>query len=232
MPKARTTVPARTQKRVYQEANSRCPFCSEAEVAALEIHHIDGDPSNNAFENLILVCATCHSKISDGVLREAEVQSMKQELKSSIARTAALELGRAGVAVSILNSTFRGDIAHTITKISGGRAPRVKHPDGSIGADLPMKGYIDYLIHRYYNYRSADGTYRVQSSFSHAVIHQNIQRRFGHKTYFMPVALFSELVEYLQHCIDRTIQGKRNRAQGNRNYHSYEEHLQRHSPKV
>ena len=225
MHKKRPSIRARDQKRVYQEAGSRCPFCLEAEVSALEIHHIDCDPGNNAFENLILACATCHSKITSGVISEVEVRLKKSQLQKHLLSVS--PIGSPAVSVAITGSVFRGDIAQNITKITTPRAPRIKHPDGSIGADLQRKGYIDYLIERYYNYRSADTSYGRQVSFSYPVIHKNIRTKFGYRTFFMPVELFPTLVSYLQDCIDRTIQGRRNCAKGIRNYHSFDEHLKR-----
>src|SRR4051812_33645833 len=82
VPRKRLRRPARTEKRVWQEAGSRCVFCPESDVSALHVHHVDGDRTNNAFENLILVCATCHSKITAGVISASEVIAKKIELKS------------------------------------------------------------------------------------------------------------------------------------------------------
>lgn len=79
--KVRTSLPKTLEKRVFQEAGSKCAFCPEAEVVSLQIHHIDGDPSNNAFENLILVCATCHAKITGGVISEEAVRQKKRQLE-------------------------------------------------------------------------------------------------------------------------------------------------------
>ena len=68
------------EKRVYQEAGSKCVFCPEADVASLQIHHIDEDRANNDFENLILVCANCHTKITRRVLSEADVRIKKRQV--------------------------------------------------------------------------------------------------------------------------------------------------------
>ncbi len=52
----------------------------QSEVAALQIHHIDESPSNNDTDNLILVCASCHAKITARVLSFADVVTKKREL--------------------------------------------------------------------------------------------------------------------------------------------------------
>lgn len=219
MTKKRTTLSKTTEKRVFQQAASRCVFCTEADVASLQVHHIDGDPSNNVVANLLLVCANCHTKITAGVLSEADVRLKKRQLEWSPSATSA------AVSVSISNSRFRGDIAHTITKISTARAPRVQHPPGSLGADLRRRGYVDYLIARYYEFRDADGFYGRRSGYSHAELHKTIQREFGFRTFFMPVEYFPQLVDFLHMRIDRTIKGKHNASRGMPSYHSYEEHV-------
>ena len=38
--KKRKKLPTRTTKLIFQESKSQCSFCDEAEVSALEIHHI------------------------------------------------------------------------------------------------------------------------------------------------------------------------------------------------
>ena len=80
MAKKRIRLPKRLEKRVYQEAGSKCVFCPEFEVEALQVHHIDDDPANNAFENLLLVCATCHTKITGGVMSPESVWLKKRQL--------------------------------------------------------------------------------------------------------------------------------------------------------
>lgn len=222
MTKKRYTIPALKQKQLLQEADSQCPFCGDRDVSTIEFHHIDGDPSNNDLINLIVVCSSCHTRITKGIISEANIVTKKRELywtsKSQPSR------GQAAVNVNITSSTFHGDIAQNITKISGVKAPRIAHPLGSIGSNLSMKGYVDYLIGRYFDYRKADRSYGRNSRFSHAVIHKNIEREFGAKTFFLPEHAFRNLVEYLTRHIDNTIQGRINRSRGVPNYHGFEEH--------
>jgi hypothetical protein len=223
MAKKRLTIPKPVEKRAYQETGSACAFCGEREIASLQIHHIDSDPANNQLENLLVVCGTCHGKITGGVISQADVMLHKRmahfgALKSANKRE------NTSVKVNIVGSSFHGDVAHTITKITTARPPRMSHPVGSIGANLRMKGYIDYLISRYFEYRKADSSYGRMGRFSHAVIHSNIQKKFGYKTFFTPEEHFEALAHYLKECIGRTIQGKKNSAQGKLNYHAYSEH--------
>jgi 5-methylcytosine-specific restriction endonuclease McrA len=80
MAKKRTRLPKALEKRIYQEAGSKCVFCPESDVVTLQVHHIDNDPANNAFENLLLVCATCHAKVTGGVMSLESVRLKKRQL--------------------------------------------------------------------------------------------------------------------------------------------------------
>lgn len=55
----------RTAYRMYKH---KCSICGLEEECCLQIHHIDEDRSNDAPDNLIIVCANCHSRIHRGGL--------------------------------------------------------------------------------------------------------------------------------------------------------------------
>jgi hypothetical protein len=161
----------------------------------------------------------------------ADVVTRKRELMYSKPKqeTPAKERPLQGdVRVSINGSKFNGDIAQNITKIRTTRAPKNVHPPGSIGANLAMKAYIDYLIAQYYKFKEAVKCYGWQRSFSHAAIHTTIQSRFGAKTFFLPDTRFLSLKAFVADQIDGTIQGKRNTANGIPNYHSFSKHCEMH----
>ncbi len=62
---------------LQKEVNSSCPFCNNQDVGHFQIHHIDENPSNNEMSNLILLCPTCHSKITKGDISKQEVIEIK-----------------------------------------------------------------------------------------------------------------------------------------------------------
>ncbi len=221
-PKQRKSVSSLSSKKLYQEADSRCPFCGVADVAMLEIHHIDGDPSNNQIENLIIVCGNCHSKITHGDISPADVHAKKMELFWTHRATPcrAEKSPRQSVSVHAV-SVSDSIIANTMT-FNLKRSPRIQYPVDSIGADTIKKGYIDYLIKRYFDYRQADTSYGSLRPFSHAEIHTTIQRRFKAKTFFIHVSRFEELCDYIKSRVDQSIQGKRNHSRGIPNYDSFE----------
>ncbi|MDO8722538.1 MAG: HNH endonuclease signature motif containing protein [Syntrophales bacterium] len=226
MAKQRKDIPKLTQKRIYQEAGSRCAFCQESEVTSLAIHHMDSNPENNIEDNLILVCSNCHGKITHGVLSQADVVFKKREVHWGSGNYGS----KPGTPVSVVvdNSVIIGDVANTITKISTKKnSLKVLHPQGSIGGNLTMKAYVDYLIGRYFEFKKADSSYGRNMNFSHAVIHRNIQKALGGRTFYLPEDKFQDLVKFLQGHIDQTIQGKVNRKKGVTNYHSFQEHIEK-----
>lgn len=126
-------------------------------------------------------------------------------------------------------TTNHGVIANAVTIKTGGRnAPRFGHPEGSIGADLPRRNYVKYLVDRYHRFKGAQKSFGVKEQFNYAVLYRNIESAFKAPTFFVPVERFEELVEFLTARIDRTILGRRNKARNIPNYRSFEEYQAQH----
>ncbi len=231
MAKKRRAIPKLVEKTIYQESDSSCSFCQEKQVASLEVHHIDSNPSNNDARNLIVVCGNCHSKITKGIISETDVATKKMELYWKKRSESEATSMRTGNSVSVTSSIINAPVANSIhiTKITKERTHPTPHPPGSIGANLSLRGYIDYLVKRYFEFRRADPSFGQKRSFSHAEIHTTIARTFGFQTFFAPESHFNPLCDYIKDRIDNTILGRANHAKGIPNYHSYEEHLRRQS---
>lgn len=220
---ARSKIPSLLQKQVFQEAASCCAFCNQAEVAALEIHHIDEQPSNNTLENLLLVCSTCHSKITYGVISEADVRMQKRIIQFQ-AKGNGIIPDSVTQNVNVAHTHNEGIIANVVN-IKGKKTPRMNYPVESIGADTIKKSYIDYLYGKYIEYRKADtsfGAYDHARKFHPGELHRTIQSMFNAKTFFVHVNRFDALVDYIKERIDRTILGRRNTSKGIANYRSFE----------
>lgn len=114
-----------------------------------------------------------------------------------------------------------GDVTVRVTK---GSRKAAAYPDGCIGADLPMRNYVKYLVERYNRYREVDGSFGRKSRFHYAVLFKNIETKFKAPTYFIPKGRFEELVDYLHSRIDNTILGRRNNSRSIRNYESFDEY--------
>jgi len=59
MPGRRVPVPEAVRLDVIAASNNRCCVC---QTPFVQIHHVDGNRSNNAFENLAPLCPNCHSQ--------------------------------------------------------------------------------------------------------------------------------------------------------------------------
>ena len=105
------------------------------------------------------------------------------------------------------------------------RKTGMEYPAGSVGADLMRRGYIRYLTERYFRYREANASFGLNPArrFSYAVLFETIETHFKAPTYFIPIARFDELVDFLQGKIERTVLGKRNRSRGYPNYETFDE---------
>ena len=118
-----------------------------------------------------------------------------------------------------------GDVTVRVAK--GSRKATV-YPDGCIGADLPKRNYVKYLVERYNRYREADASFGRKQRFHYAVLFKNIEAKFKAPTYFIPEERFGELVDYLHSRIDNTILGRRNNSRAIRNYESFDEYQLQH----
>jgi len=83
--KIRRRIPqeGKIRSQLQQEINSVCPFCDNTDVGHFQVHHINGEPNQNEFKNLLLVCPACHSKITKGDINQQEVVAIKTGLPNS-----------------------------------------------------------------------------------------------------------------------------------------------------
>lgn len=76
MASSRVKIPKKTADQILFDADLLCCVCRER---GQHIHHLDGDPKNNAIDNLVLLCVPCHDdvtstarlvrKLNEGVVR-------------------------------------------------------------------------------------------------------------------------------------------------------------------
>ncbi|HTT75681.1 MAG TPA: HNH endonuclease signature motif containing protein [Candidatus Binataceae bacterium] len=80
MQNERVKVPVPIRRRLFIEVGYRCsvPRCSAE--AALEIHHIDGNPSNNDILNLLVLCANHHTQATKGDIDRLACIEIKRQL--------------------------------------------------------------------------------------------------------------------------------------------------------
>ena len=61
MAKQRPPIPDNIAAEVLFASDRTCCVCQE-KGKPVQIHHIDGNPSNNAVENLAVLCLDCHNE--------------------------------------------------------------------------------------------------------------------------------------------------------------------------
>jgi hypothetical protein len=163
--------------------------------------------------------------VEAGDISLEEVIKKKQSLGAIIHQMPKRDEGK-GNNVNISGSVNSSIVANNLTINNGSKSSKIDYPKGAIGADLDKKNYIQHLVKRYYEFRKADSSYGAKRPFHHSVIHKNIESKFKAKTYFIPENRFEDLATYLKGRINATIQGKRNKSNGVKNYSTFEEYLE------
>jgi hypothetical protein len=75
MNKIRKEPPKKIKDKVLKEFNHLCAICCD--MKPYEIHHIDGNPSNNDPLNLIPLCPNCHTKYMHDPTNKIEMGKIK-----------------------------------------------------------------------------------------------------------------------------------------------------------
>lgn len=88
--KIRTLVPQEVRNKLLVYCKHECCIC-DARIGRNEIHHINGDPSDNREENLIPLCPNCHSQAEGGIFKEKELLMYKEAKIKKIGIKALLE---------------------------------------------------------------------------------------------------------------------------------------------
>ncbi|WP_279115624.1 HNH endonuclease [Dehalococcoides mccartyi] len=71
----REPVPNKIRKRVLERARNRCENHDCKYTGMPEVHHIDGNNSNNDFRNLIALCRNCHNDAGNGVITASQCRN-------------------------------------------------------------------------------------------------------------------------------------------------------------
>ena len=222
--KARTNIPqlAKVKANLQKEIGSVCPFCDNEEVGHFEIHHIDENPSNNEVGNLLLLCPTCHSKITKGDISSIDVYKKKVSLLTNPTPTKS----NSNKVVNF-NDKVGNAIIGDNNKISINQPKKTlkqKYPEGCIGFDTVKANYIGHLIKRYNEYKEAE-VGKANMNYAAFAAHLKKQYKIGptRTLYNLPVEKFEELVIYIQSRIDKTTLAKI-KGRGHKNYSTFSEY--------
>ena len=222
----RKAIPEIVKKRLFQETGSKCPNCQEADVAALQIHHIQplSQGGNDDEGNLIVLCSTCHSKVTAGEISEIDILRLKILLMK---RKTPSDNRGSGNIINFPGGMNRGIIANKLetNKLeinTGNRKIRMNPPDGSIASSLNHRNYIKYLIDRYLQFKeSATGKEKMK----YPIFYSAIKGQFGAKWDMIALDKFDLLSTYIQKRIDKTVLGRNMKANNKRRYSTFEEFI-------
>lgn len=225
----RKHIPPVIKRKIAQESHSACPFCGEDDVATAQFHHIKplAAGGTDLPENLIYLCANCHSKVDRGKIPPSEVLRVKRMLTSGRHPYAGGSAASNVINADFTKSVNSGVVANRIEKVeikTTRKSVAVNPPTGSIASSLSHRNYAKHLIDRYHEFKKIEVG---QESMNYALFYQQIKRRFGAKWDMIPLQLFDELVIFTQSRIDRTKHGRIQKAQGKINYSGFDEYLEK-----
>lgn len=217
----------RLKVRLIQETDGNCSFCDFSDAGRLVFHHIDENPANTVFDNLIAVCPNCHSSIGEGTIKTENVRIRKEELKTGRAKKTDRTAMSIQIKESNLNNPVIGNNNTVNITVRKQKTKKVveKYPEGSIGRDVIMYGYAKYLADRYAEYKSFE-LKQLGKKFNYPAFYGKVKKDFKSGGFFqIPQSRFFDLVTYLQARIDRTKLSRVNKGKGiEKNYSSFEEY--------
>lgn len=225
--KKRIKIPKENKIRaeLQKEIGSVCPFCDNKDVGHFEIHHIDENSSMNDVTNLILLCPTCHSKITKGDISLDEVIRKKIVFMDKTIPSNKITPTQNNVFNAPINKSIIGN-NNKVTIKNYRKSPNSKYPNGCIGADINKANYIGHLITRYHEFQE----YQIgKSNMNYAIFPSKLKSEFkigkSRSIYHLSIERFKDIELFIQHRIDNTMLGKINNKKNRKNYSTFEEYL-------
>lgn len=209
--KAKRVRSVRLEKEMIAEARGLCGWCERPET--IEVHHIDGDPSNTVAENLIALCGSCHDSAQHSSdPSPADLHQRKLELAYN--RKTAVAAAR-NPAAKVINFTAEGNSGHVqqaeqITNVfHGGKPPRPAPAPDSIGAHAAERGYIEYLRKEYIRCRMTEQRYGDTRRFSPAQVTNTFASVLGYAPNQAPMTSFEKTWKTIHALVIGTLGARR-----------------------
>lgn len=214
----------RVRALLQKEINSKCPFCSNEDVDTFEVHHLNEHPDDDRFDNELMVCPICHSKINVGTIPRNAVFQKKYELMNASKQKQSIGQSPSDMKITQINS---GDnvvqAAGNVTiKMTRGRRSKAAVPiSGVVGTSPRERAYVKHLYDRLFDYKKAIRGY--DAARAGRTIARYVRNAFGSTWTYVPIDRFGELVELLQKKIDETPIGRKHLKEGTKAYSKFEE---------
>jgi len=213
MAKARPKPPITLRNRLFDEVRSTCPNpqCHEVGISVLEIHHRDGDPSNNAEINLIALCGSCHTRAEKKLISETDLDLWKRMLVSgyhprldSSIPTVAAPPNSGNIGVGINHGTIQS--AQKIVNDFRGKAkPSLSPALDSIAAHAAERGYLEYIRKRYIKCRLTEQKYGDKRRFNPAQTSNVFEKVLGYAPLQAPMSAFDQTWRLLHQLVCSTV---------------------------
>jgi len=209
----RPKIPRLTERKLYQEAGSRCANCGKTEVEKLRIHHIipfSENPMHDP-EHMILLCLECHDDADRGKFSRKELYAMKKN-KSNVIQFP----GSKRETPSQITVTGNGNITSgRDTKLILPKAPKMSAPiiPGTVSTDARKIGYLKYLRDRYNDLKNWDCKSNGEKFNPHH-LRSSYKREIKYELNDTPLELFEAAVRFLQGRISNTKIGRIRKRQG------------------
>jgi hypothetical protein len=222
----RKSIPQKTKMQLQKEVNSHCPFCESDDVDHFQFHHIDENTENNDPSNLLMLCPTCHSKITKRDIIRSEVEEIKKRLVEATP-SGKLKMGTVVSFNGKVGSAVVGDNNKVTVNIKK-QTKKNKYPVGSLGANNDKTNYISHLIKRYNEYKEWEVG---KEKMNYAIFQSNLKNKYRigptRTLYHISEEKFEELATYIQERINKTKLANVNRSkEQHKNYISYDEYLE------
>jgi len=231
MAKKRTSIPLKLRNKLFDEVQSKCPNpdCDSSGISVLEIHHMDGDPSNNDENNLIAICSNCHTQAEKGLISSADLDLWKKMLMAGFHPHGSRQESKKSEGIRVGEN--HGQVAGTInnTVHAPKRSSNKIILPGSIGSDPIKYNYLEYLIKKLSDFRSKGSSYgqKRRTKIHPGVIRKQIENEWGGLPKDLPISCYEALIDSLKEKVDKTALGRNNCRKGVRNYRPIEEYGKR-----
>jgi hypothetical protein len=224
----RQSIPKAVEHQLREQCGQACanPDCRKSNTATHELHHIDNDRSRSVLENLILLCANCHSEEQQGIISPAKIDMWKRMAEFGYLRSQAVQHPPTSTVMRdnhgiVAEQVHVGNLTVNLKKELSGKAPMMP---GTVGADADMRDYANYLVKRYIAWRKKGiekgiDRRRFVPASAQGILCEGLGAESAH---MVAQKRFFDWVSQAQRKIDATVWGKMNR---HRNYHTWEEHL-------
>lgn len=151
---------------------------------------------------------------------EMDVLKLSDEVKNKIDNT------NNGNVLTFNGTNNEGIVANVVNLKTLNKKINISAPQGTISSSINHRNYIKYLIDRYHEFKVADVG---KKNVKYPIFYNSIKREFGAKWDMVSLVNFTELSNFIQNRIDKTILGKNRKSKQIRSYSTYEEYFSKHS---